>query len=76
LIKVESSILIKEMAALNVLTERFKTINCGSRFQSDIVQGKKTILVFYDALVSYDEVIYDSYLGDNCILFENLIGAN
>jgi hypothetical protein len=30
----------------------------------------------YDALVSYDEVIYDSYLGDNCILFENLIGAN
>jgi hypothetical protein len=54
-------------------------------------EGKKLFLTFveprkegiehfqmhiYDALVSYDEVIYDSYLGDNCILFENLIGAN
>ena len=30
----------EEKAALNVLTERLETMNCGNLFQSDIVRGK------------------------------------
>ena len=33
---------------LNVSTERLITMGCGSRFQSDIVRGKK-ILVFVES---------------------------
>jgi hypothetical protein len=47
--------LVEETAALNVSTERLKTVSCGSLFQSDIVRGKQRFLSLSSLTMSDNE---------------------
>ena len=47
--------MVEETAALNVSTERLKTVGCDSQFQSDIVRGKQRFLSLSSLTMSDNE---------------------